>query len=93
VFYTVKDGRASWYRSGPDDEPLFHSEATEGMFKGLNITIDQTEILIDYPFNNQNGGTTQYSLTIRRSTGRFVETLESEAKTVSTHLGSCLIYR
>ena len=31
------------------------------MFKGLKVTIDGTEIFIDYPFGNQNGGTTQWA--------------------------------
>ena len=93
VFYTIKDGRASWYRSSPNSEPLFHSESTQGIFKGLKITVYPTEISFDYPFNNQNGGTTQYSLTIRRSTGRFTETFTTETAPVTTHSGSCLIYR
>lgn len=93
VFYTIKDARAPWYRSSADSEPLFHSEPTEGMFKGLKVTIDPTEVFINYPFDNQSGGTTKYSLTIRRSTGRFVETLETESRTVATHSGSCFVYR
>jgi hypothetical protein len=92
VFYTIKDVRAPWYRSSADSDPLFHSESTEGMFKGLKVTIYPTEIFIGYPFDNQSDGTNTYSLTIRRSTGRFVETLETESRTVA-HLGSCFVYR
>jgi len=93
VFNSIKNGREVWRRSSPDDEPLFYSEATEGLFKGLKIVVDEAEITIDYPFNNQNGGTTQYSLTIRRSTGRFIEAFTSEITHTTTQSGSCLIYR
>lgn len=87
VFYTDHSVREYWRRFRPDEEPLFHSES-----KDLKITIDGTEISIDYPFTNQSNGTTQYSLTIRRSTGRFVETFTGDAAPV-THSGTCLVYQ
>lgn len=93
VFYTMKDGRGYWRRFSPDEDPMFHSESTEGMFKGLKISILGAEIFIDYPFENQAGGTTQYSLTLRRSTGRFIETFAGENAPTTTHSGACLIYR
>jgi len=64
-----------------------------GRYKGLKIDIDDSELSIDFPFNNQIGGTTQYSLTIRRSTGRFIETYSSDNTATTTHSGTCLIYR
>jgi hypothetical protein len=90
VSYTVKDGSASWYRSTPDSQPVFRSESTDGKFK---INIYSTEIFIEHQFTNQNGGTTQYSLTIRRSTGRFTESYSSEGIQNVTHSGTCAIYR
>jgi hypothetical protein len=93
VLYQFKDARRYWYRYSPDDEPMFHSETTDGMFKGLKVDILDTEISVDYPFKNQNGGTTEYSLSIRRSTGRFTETFRSESEPATTYSGTCLIYR
>ena len=93
IQYSAKSARRYWYRYGPDDKPVFHSETTEGRYKGLKIDIDDSELSIDFPFNNQIGGTTQYSLTIRRSTGRFIETYSSENTATTTHSGICLIYR
>jgi hypothetical protein len=96
VFYLAKFGSAYWERLAPNEEPTFHSETTDGRFKGLQMSIDPAEIDIEYPFKNANGGTTQYSLTIRRSTGRFIEKVSSEdtPRTLpTTSSGTCLIYR
>lgn len=92
VLYTFSPGVGYWRRYSHDGEPTFYSESTEGPHKGLKIDIEATEISIDYPFKNQNGGTTQYSLTIRRSTGRFIETFSVEHTPSTTHSGTCLIY-
>jgi len=90
VFYRVEDGRGYWRRYLP--EPVFHSEAKGGLFKGLKVTIDDTEISIEYPFRNDTTETTNYSLIIRRSTGRFIETYAGKGIPI-THSGTCLIYR
>lgn len=93
VFYSSKISRDYWRRFSPTDAPIFHSETKDGRLAGLTISIDATEIYVDYPFKNQNGGTTQYSLTIRRSTGRFVETFAGDGTSPTTDSGSCIIYR
>jgi hypothetical protein len=93
VFYAAHVGFDYWHRRMPGAAPTFHSETTEGPFKGLTITVDENEVSVDYPFDNQIGGTTQYSLIIRRSTGRFIETFTSKNAPVTTHTGTCLVYR
>jgi hypothetical protein len=94
VVYRVTYGFGSyWFRSSPDSEPSFKSRSDEQFNDGATILIDDTEISISHPFKNQNGGTTQYSLTIRRSTGRFMETFASENTPITTYSGTCLIYR
>jgi len=81
-----------WWRSDSnDDTGLFHTEST-AVFKGFKVTIAGSEISVQDPFMNQNGGITRYSLTIRRSTGRFSETFDVDGKTSSTDSGTCLIY-
>lgn len=93
VSYSIKDGRASWYRSAPDAQPVFNFESKDGRFKGLTIDIYPAEILVAYPFDNQASVTTQYSLAIRRSTGRFTETYSSEGTPSTTHSGTCVMYQ
>jgi hypothetical protein len=93
VHYGYKFGRGFWRRHG-DEQPRFESdEQTTGRNKGLDIEIDGDEISIDYQSTNQHDGTTQYSLTIRRSTGRFIETFVADNTPTTTHSGTCLIYR
>ncbi|MGA3016014.1 MAG: hypothetical protein ABSF62_02765 [Bryobacteraceae bacterium] len=89
----AKAGLGYWRRSWSGQEPYFDSESTEGIFKGLKITILPTQVFVEYPFQNQNGGTTQYSLTIRRSTGRFTETFAVNDTPSTTNSGTCLVLR
>lgn len=91
VLYNVVAGLGYWWRSSPDGEPEFTLQNSR--IEGLMLAIFPTEISIDYPFKKQNGGTTHYSLTIRRSTGRFIETFAGENTPITTHSGTCLIYR
>jgi hypothetical protein len=93
VLYRTTLGIGYWYRFGPGKEPTFKSEPDERLKETAAVFMDDTEIFVDHPFKNQNGGTTQYSLTIRRSTGRFVETFAGENAPITTHSGTCLIYR
>ena len=93
VLYTFRGDLQYWHRSGSGSEEFFHSETTEGLSKGLDITIRDVQIYVAYPFESQNGGTTEYSLAIRRSTGRFIETFESKNVPTTNHSGACLIYR
>jgi hypothetical protein len=93
VVYRITPGFGSWFRSSPDAEPLFKSRSDEQFNDGATILIDDTEISISHPFKNQNGETTQYSLTIRRSTGRSLETFASGNTPIATYSGTCLIYR
>jgi hypothetical protein len=93
VSYMTHYAREYWRRIVPALGPEYHYQATQGTDKGLYINIDDTEISIDYPFKNQNGGTTHYSLTIRRSTGRFTETFAVDTAPFLKHSGTCLIYR
>ena len=68
-----------WTRRGSgDDAPAFDGLETVGPWKGAIAKIDQSQLLITHPFANLAGGTTRYSLTIRRSTGRFNETFDVE---------------
>lgn len=73
-------------------EPTFTS-SDEEYNKGATVNIDAVEAFVEYPFQNQNSGTTQYSLKIRRSTGRFTETFWINNVSVSENSGTCLIYR
>ena len=50
-------------------------------------------VLYALRFTNANDTTTEYSLTIRRSTGRFTETFASEKRPLTVGTGTCLIYR
>jgi hypothetical protein len=94
VFYSFKAASDYWRRFRADEEPTVNTEVTEGQAKGLKVTADETEISIEYPFENQNSGRTLYSLTIRRSTGRFSERFESGASALGKRSsGTCLIYR
>jgi hypothetical protein len=79
VFYAVKKGRSTWYRIAASEEPFLSFYPTEGLLtKDVGISIDGSESTASYSFKNQSGGTSQYSLTIRRSTGRFTETFSAE---------------
>jgi hypothetical protein len=83
----------AWNRMNPSDtEPVFKSSNVISN-DDATVYIDAAEILVSYPFKNQNGGTTQYSLTIRRSTGRFIETFAIKNTPSSSNSGTCLIYR
>src|ERR1035437_10032167 len=74
VFYAVKKGRSTWYRIAASEEPFLSFYPTEGLLtKDVGISIDGSESTASYSFKNQSGGTSQYSLTIRRSTGRFTD--------------------
>jgi hypothetical protein len=44
-------------------------------------TVDPTEVTAAYSFHNKSGGITDYKLTIRRSTRRFVETWDAGGDT------------
>jgi hypothetical protein len=82
------------YSSGKEaTEPLFMSLSDKESNEGATVNIDAVELSIEYPFKNQNSGTTQYSLTIRRSTGRFTETFAVDNVSVSENSGTCVIYR
>jgi hypothetical protein len=94
LLYRTTNGIGYWFRSSPTEkEPIFKSRPDENYNDGATVIIAGTEISIDHTFKNQNGGTTQYSLTIRRSTGRFIETFASADTPGRTHSGTCLIYR
>lgn len=92
VLYDIKGIVGDWTRYRSEDEPVFEGER-DGPFK--DVTIDQEQIHLEYPLKNLNGGTTRYSLTIRRSTGRFTERFDAEENTSlsSASAGTCLIYR
>jgi hypothetical protein len=93
-----------WHRSNSDSEPIFSPEsigknATPTFYPkstGHRFFITDTEISVDYPFLNQNNGTTQYSLVIRRSTARFTESYTAVGAggtpTIIKHSGSCFVY-
>lgn len=93
LLYEFKDHSGAWYRYDKDDEPIFRFEVKDGREKGFKVSVFDAEISVEYPFENQNGTTTHYSITIRRSTGRFTEAFEVENSPAQTHLGSCLIYK
>jgi len=93
VLYALRFGLQNWHRVDESSEPTYEYEATRGEWKGLKISIDGTEITVEYPFTNANSTTTEYSLTIRRSTGRFTETFASEKRPLTVGTGTCLIYR
>jgi hypothetical protein len=57
------------------------------------ITIDSDEIFVHYDFLNTGNKTTDYSLRIRRSTGRYVETLEVKGSEPLELSGTCLVFR
>ena len=94
VVYDTRAVIGAWYRHSPTDkEPLFKIRSDSPFNDGSTLTIDTAELSVQYPFKNQDGGTTQYSLVIRRSTGRFIETFAVENAPTTTHAGTCLIYR
>jgi hypothetical protein len=92
-FYSFRAGDGNWTHTVPADESTFESQTTDGLFKGLKIAIDSTEIEIDYPFTDQSRGKVDYTLSIRRSTGRFVERFTSERYPPVTYSGMCIVYK
>lgn len=96
VFYHDTTVFGHWSRLSFDKEimePMFTTTSNMDDNEKATVNIDAAEISIEYPFKNQNGGTTQYSLIIRRSTGRFIETYSVENTPSTTNTGTCLIYR
>ena len=68
---------------------------TKELYRGEHIargetvaTVDPGEITMSYSFANKAGGTTDYRLTVRRSTKRFVETWTT-AENTETESGHC----
>jgi hypothetical protein len=48
----------------------------------VGVSIDESQVSIGYKYKNKNDKTTQYTLTIQRSTGRFTESFLEEAEKV-----------
>jgi hypothetical protein len=94
VFYHEAIGMGDWTRyNNLDTLPTFTLRPNGGNTDGMAIVIGETEISVTYPFKNRNDETTQYELTIRRSTGRFSETFAVNEKRIVIHSGTCLIYQ
>jgi hypothetical protein len=73
-------------------EPIFEFEAGDGRNKPLQIYVDD-EIRIDYDFQNTANEIVSYSLTIRRSTGRFIERFKTPNAPGSEDSGTCLFQK
>ncbi len=82
-----------WIRMNSFDKDPFFKFPDQYAHDRESVFIDPAEITIDYPFDDQHGGTTQYSLVIRRSTGRFLETFAVKTTASSTNSGTCLMYK
>ena len=91
VSRSFKTADGVWRRYRADTQPFMEIDMKDG-FKG---TVSENELVISYPFKNQEGGMTQHSLSLRRSTGRFMEsfTIVPSTNSFATASGSCLIYR
>lgn len=92
VSYGYKTSRGYWRQFTPDEEPMFSFDPTEGS-KGFGVSIVYSEIQVIYVFMNKDGGKSFYSLIIRGSTGRFIETFDADDNSSTTNSGTCLIYR
>jgi hypothetical protein len=98
VLYLWNNGYGNWVRFPPDKDETFEpapAEPASNSPNAIRMSVLGGEVLVEYPFTNQSNGTTEYSLTIRQSTGRFVETFDvKDSPNLTTkHLGSCAIYR
>ncbi len=65
--------------------------------RSSNVNIDNDEFRLEEEFQNIAGGVTDYTLTIRRSTGRFTESYDvkaraSESGTLTEDDGRCSIF-
>jgi hypothetical protein len=60
----------------------------------VGVSIDETQIMVQFKYQNQLDKTMYYALTIQRSTGRFTESFrpESEKISLSENIGYC-VYR
>lgn len=93
--------------SAPDSEPTFEGEfywlesynhdhdsefAAIDLKDRLHASITASQIMMHYDFANKHNSTTHYSLTIQRSTGRFVESTSAEGNNWED-TGSCVIVK
>jgi len=96
VVSTDRLATGTWSRIDPDRvgpmEPLFESGEADGSSTPVQIDI-QAEINVSYDFQNTTNETIGRSLTIRRSTGRFVENFKPSADAPFEFSGTCLIYK
>lgn len=96
VVSTDRLATGTWSRIDPDRvgpmEPLFESGAADGSNTPIQIDI-QAEINVSYDFQNTTNETIGRSLTIRRSTGRFVERFKPPTDAPFEFSGTCLMYK
>lgn len=57
----------------------------------LHASATVSQISVHYDFTNRDKGTTRYSLTIQRSTGRFIESFSTKDSPSDEQTGSCVI--
>jgi hypothetical protein len=58
-----------------------------------HINIDESRLYVHYSYANKNDTTTDYSLIIQSSTGRFTETFEESGGKRSEDSGTCKVFR
>jgi hypothetical protein len=61
--------------------------------KYAQVSLDESSIYVRYSFKNNGDSTTEYTLKIRRSTGRFTETFKSSLSDSFDSAGTCLIFK
>jgi hypothetical protein len=61
----------------------------------LHAGVDPTQINVEYAYENQAGGTTNYNLTIQRSTLRFSEStsLDNNDTISVSRSGTCMVFK
>jgi hypothetical protein len=58
-----------------------------------HIWVGNSGIDMQYAYENRNNGTTDYTLTIQRSTGRFTETFKPSVGESFSYSGTCMIFK
>ena len=75
------------------DSTHYDELAKQDDAKYAQIAIDESSIYVRYNFKNSSGGATDYTLTVRRSTGRFTETFKPSLSDSFDSAGTCLIFK
>jgi hypothetical protein len=73
----------------PSDENTLDTQGHVLPLK-TEATVSPTQVTVAYSFHNKSDGITDYKLTIRRSTRRFIETWDAGGDT-TTETGHCTV--